>query len=198
MPASKVLIVQAERKFWTPAGSDDLKSRVREPGGIMKKVVVLAVLGAVAVAAPAQAAKPSKPPKPPKPPACTPHKKGYSASGTLIAASLTPVGHGRYNGTIEVDVTKASDHAPRGDQTFTLTNTRVKFHHGVNHAAPAAGSRVKLHGRTTELPRGCSTAGFAPTITLDKVDISPTPRQPHPPHPAPKHHLASPHGPKNH
>jgi hypothetical protein len=166
----------------------------------MRKTVVLAVLGAVAVAAPAQAARSSKPPKPPKPPACTPHKKGYSASGTLITAALTPAGHGRYNGTIEVDVTKASDHAPRGDQTFTLNNTRVKFHRGVNPAAPAAGSRVRLHGQSTELPKGCSTTGFTPTITLDKVDISSPSHHPHhpAPPPGPKHHPAPQSGPKKH
>ena len=87
-------------------------------------------------------------------------------------ASLSPAaGHHRYSGTIEVIVTRANHRAAKGDQTFTLTDARVVFHHGVNTTAPAAGSRVGLHGKITELPKGCSTTGFSPTITVRNVDI---------------------------
>ena len=69
-------------------------------------------------------------------------------------------------------MTKANHHAPTGDQTYTLTDARVKFHHGVSATEPAAGSRVKLSGTITELPnKHCATTGFTPTITVKKVDI---------------------------
>jgi hypothetical protein len=136
----------------------------------MRKVAVFAVVGVVALVAPA-AGKQPKPPKPSKPHPCVVHKVGYNASGTLVSAALTAAGNGRYNGTLEVNVTKANHRAPTGNQTFTLAAARVKFHHGVNAAAPAAGSRVKLHGKITHLPKRCPTTGFTPTITIKKVDL---------------------------
>jgi hypothetical protein len=110
---------------------------------------------------------------PSTPPPCLARLEGYKATGTLVAAgtSLTSLGHGRYSGTIEVNVTKANHHAATGDQTFTLTNARVKFHHGVTASTLADGDRVKLHGKITELPKHCSTVGFTPTITIKKVDL---------------------------
>jgi hypothetical protein len=112
-------------------------------------------------------------PTPPSPTPCVAHSEGYTATGTLIAAgtSLTAQGHGRYSGTIEVNVTKANHHGTTGDQTFTLTNARVKFHHGVSATTLADGDRVKLHGKVTALPKHCSTTGFTPTITVKKVDV---------------------------
>ena len=136
----------------------------------MRKVAVFAVMAVVALVAPA-AGKPTKPSKAPKPHPCVAHQVGYNASGTLVSAALTAVGNGRYNGTLTVNVTKANHRAPTGAQTFTLANAKVKFHHGVTAAAPAAGSRVKLHGKITHLPKRCSTTGFTPTITIKKVDI---------------------------
>jgi hypothetical protein len=71
-----------------------------------------------------------------------------------------------------VVVTRANHNGATGNETYTLSDARVKFHHGVNPAAPAAGSRVKLSGKITELPnKHCSTAGFTPTITVEKADI---------------------------
>jgi hypothetical protein len=104
---------------------------------------------------------------------CVAHSEGYDATATLIAAgtSLTPQGHGRYSGTIVVNVTKVKHHATAGDQTFTLTNARVKFHHGVTPSTLADGQRIKLHGKITELPKHCSTVGFTPGITIKKVYI---------------------------
>jgi hypothetical protein len=72
---------------------------------------------------------------------------------------------------MEVDVKKANHHAPTGPQTFTLTNSRVRFHNGVDPAAPAPGSRVKLHGKITKLRKGCPTQGFTSQVTVKKVDI---------------------------
>jgi len=168
----------------------------------MRKIVALIVLGALAVAVPARADQPHhptpppkpakpKPPKPPKPPRCAPHNAGYKATGTLVASSLAPAGHHRFSGTIEVDVTKANHHAPTGVQTFTLSGAKVKFHRGIDPAAPAAGSRVGLHGKITELPKSCPADGFTPAITIAKVDIGP-PRRPHPPRPPHPLHPAHP------
>jgi hypothetical protein len=143
----------------------------------MKKIAILAALGLLTVVVSAQAAptyNPAPPPKshPPKSHRCVPHSVGYYASGTLVSASLAADEHNRYSGTLEVDIRRANHHAPTGDQTFTLTGARVRFHHGVDPTAPAAGSRVKLHGKITALSKHCPTEGFVPTITVRKVDVS--------------------------
>jgi hypothetical protein len=161
----------------------------------MRKIVILSVLGLLALAVPAQATTeytpaPSPPPHKPKPPhgpkaphgpkgphKCQPHSVGYNATGTLVSAGLTPADKkGRYDGTIEVNVTKANHHAPTGAETFTLAAARVKFHHGVDVTAPAPGSRVKLHGKITQLSKHCSQEGFTPVITVKKVDIHQPPK----------------------
>jgi hypothetical protein len=140
----------------------------------MRKIAVLTMFGVVGLVGSAQAVKPQHPQHPATshPKSCAARAEGYNASGTLVLASLSPAaGHHRYSGTIEVIVTRANHRAAKGDQTFTLTDARVVFHHGVNATAPAAGSRVGLHGKITELPKGCSTTGFSPTITVLNVDI---------------------------
>jgi hypothetical protein len=157
----------------------------------MKKILILSVLGLLALAVPAQATTdytpaPSPPPHGPKAPhgpkgphKCQPHSVGYNARGTLVSAALTPgAKKGRYDGTIEVTVTKANHHASTGAQTFTLVSARVVFHHGVDSTAPAPGSRVKLHGKITQLSKHCSQEGFTPVITVKKVDIRQAPAQP--------------------
>ena len=138
----------------------------------MKKVALLATAGVIALVGPALA-KPQKPVNPAtkSPHGCAALNKGYNARGTLVQASLTSESDGTFSGSLEVDVTKANHHAQTGDQTFTLSHARVKFHHGVDPTAPAPGSRVKLHGKITQLPKPCSTNGFTPTITIKKVDI---------------------------
>lgn len=142
---------------------------------------VIAALAALGVGAPAQAEHPhgakapkSQDAKPEKGKrgSCEPRTVGYNASGTLTSAALTPgEGERRYNGTLQVDVKKANHHGATGPQTFTLTNARVRFGRGVDAAAPAAGSRVKVHGKTTKLRKHCSSEGFTPEVTVRKVDI---------------------------
>jgi hypothetical protein len=148
----------------------------------MRKTALLVSLGALALVVPAQARKPDKPPNPHKPPVhepaepgkpakphrCVPHAVGYNARGTFVSSALTASGKGRYSGTLVVDVTKANHRAPTGEQTFTLTNARVKFH-GVTPPG-AAGDRVGLHGKITALPKRCGS--FTPTITVRKADIN--------------------------
>lgn len=140
----------------------------------MKRIAILATLGLLAFVVSAQAA-PTYAPAPPAPKngmhRCTPHNAGYNASGTLVSASFTKEENGRYGGTLVVNLTRANHWAPTGEQTFTLTGVRVRFHHGVDPNALVAGSRVKLHGKITALPKRCPTEGFTPTITIKKVDI---------------------------
>ncbi|HMJ74248.1 MAG TPA: hypothetical protein VK471_12910 [Solirubrobacterales bacterium] len=138
----------------------------------MKKITVLATLGLLALVVSAQAAPTYTPAPPPDSHHCLPHSVGYNSSSTLVSASLTAEGHHRYSGTLEVKLAKANHGAPTGAQTFTLAAAKVKFHHGVDPVSPAAGSRVKLHGKITKLAKHCPTEGFTPTITVKKVDIS--------------------------
>ena len=147
----------------------------------MRKFLLLTVIGALGVTGAAQAAKPPHPAHPAHPAPARRQgqrqgvlraKRGDNAAGTLVSSALTPgTGHDRYNGTIVVDVTRANHRAPTGAQTFTLTDARVVFHHGVDPTAPAAGSRVGLHGTITELPKRCSMTGFTPTITVRHADL---------------------------
>jgi hypothetical protein len=137
----------------------------------MKKITALATLGALTLAVTAQAAPKYTPAPPPDSHRCLPHNVGYNASGALVSASLTAEGHHRYSGTLEVKLAKASHRAPIGDQTFTLAAAKVFFHQGVDPASSAAGSRVKLHGKITQLAKHCPTEGFTPTIAVKKVDI---------------------------
>ena len=88
-----------------------------------------------------------------------------------MTSALTAGEDGRYSGTIAVTVTRANHGAPKGEQTYTLTNARVKFRAGVDAAAPAAGSRVKIAGKITKITRKCRTEGFEPAVTVKRVDV---------------------------
>jgi hypothetical protein len=140
----------------------------------MRKILALATVGALSVAGVAQAQKPATSPANQHSAASctTPRNEGYNARGTLVSSTLTAstTMAGRYSGTITVTLRKANHHDTT--TTFTLTNARVYFHHGVSTTAPAAGSKVDVHGKITALPRHCSTTGFTPTITVKKVDIT--------------------------
>jgi hypothetical protein len=151
----------------------------------MRKIAMLAALCGFAMVVPAQANKPPHPLKPDKtdkpdkpkhksnPRKCVARSEGYNASGTLVVTgtALTKLADGRYSGTIHVIVGRANHKAATGDQTFTLTDARVKFHKGVDPTNPAPNSRVGLHGKITQLPHSCSTTGFTPLITVRNVDI---------------------------
>jgi hypothetical protein len=142
----------------------------------MMKLAAIAAVAAVGLVAPAQAHKPDGVAKPDKAAKsakdrCGARSVGFNASGTLLAATLTAGEAGRHDGTISVTVTRANHGAPKGEQTYTLTNARVKFRAGVDAAAPAAGSRVKISGKITKLTRQCRTDGFVPAVTVKKVDV---------------------------
>ena len=150
----------------------------------MKTLAVIGVLAAAAMVAPAQAAKPDnggkgkpaarpdKRDKPAKKDRCAPRAVGFNATGTLVSAALTAGEPRRFDGTLVVSVTRANHGAPKGEQTYTLADARVKFRRGVDAAAPAAGSRVKLHGTITRLAKRCPAEAFTPTVTVRNVEIA--------------------------
>jgi hypothetical protein len=83
---------------------------------------------------------------------------GYNGTGTFVHAFPSITSSGGYTGTLEVIVGRANHGAPTGpDQLFELVNARVLLHHGVT--TPAAGDRVKLHGKITKLPGACPATG---------------------------------------
>jgi len=149
---------------------------------MMKRLAALSALIAVALVAPAQAAKPEKAARSGKATTskankgkakgrCVARAVGFNASGTLLEVTMTAGAPGRYNGTIKVDVKKANHGAPKGEQTYTLTDVKVRFGEGVDTAAPAVGSRVKISGKISKLAKKCSTGGFEPAVTVKRVDV---------------------------
>jgi ribosomal protein L31 len=150
----------------------------------MRKILITAAAGAALAITPALAAKPaSKPEHPPKPAKCKVHSVGYNAKGTLVDASgltqtkgadTTTKSDDRWSGDISVDVKKANHKVLTGQQTFTLTDARVKWYdadHNGTPDTPAAGDRVGLHGKVTRLGKKCDQTGFTATVTVKKVDF---------------------------
>jgi hypothetical protein len=168
----------------------------------MRKLTMYAGLAALAIAVPAAQANDDHPNQgkkgnPPgqakehkgeakehkgaaKKPKCTPHAVGYNARGTLVSSSLTQTkgqgtarkGDDRWSGPLTVNVTKANHKAPKGEQTFTLTDARVSFADADDNNVPdaaKAGDRVKLHGKITRLRHGCDQTGFTPQVTVRQV-----------------------------
>jgi hypothetical protein len=135
----------------------------------MRKILLSAVAGAALAVVPAIAAKPATPPTHPEHAKgrCKPkHVVGFNAKGTLIASNLTQTqGQGtptdtsddRYSGTVEVNVTNANHKAPKGDQTYTLTDGKVSFYsvNNVPVTTPAVGDIVHVHGKIGHAPKKC-------------------------------------------
>jgi hypothetical protein len=97
---------------------------------------------------------------------------GYYGRGTLVSGTLTPgAKKDHYDGTLTVDVSRANHKAPKGSQTFTLMDARVRFGKGVTSTTLTAGDRVVLHGKITVLPRKCDSTGFTSVITVRNVRI---------------------------
>lgn len=113
---------------------------------------------------------------------CKPHKVAFVASGALESSALTQSAGAdttsrkddRYSGTVTVDVKRASHKAPKGSQTYTLDNDRVKFY-DANHDGtadePKAGDRVKVKGKFTRLAKKCDQTGFTSTTDVRRVEF---------------------------
>ena len=157
----------------------------------MRSIVMCTLVATVAVAVPAQAkpgaeprpekaAKPAKAAKAAAAKSCTPRAVGYNARGILVSQALIQTagrdtaerGDDRYSGELTVDVVKANHRAAKGEQTYTVTDARVRFadaNHDDVADVPALGDRVKVHGKITRLAKKCDQAGFTPTVTVRNV-----------------------------
>lgn len=151
---------------------------------IRKLTTAVAVAGALAVAVPAiaQADKGGTPNSnstkshPAQSHKCMPHNSAYIESGTVDAttASTLASSNGTWSGTLVVDVTR-TNHAARGDKgktvtyTFTSSNVRVRFGHGVT--ALAAGERVKLIGKLATVAKKCTPPSTPATPVFNKVIV---------------------------
>ncbi|MGH2843770.1 MAG: hypothetical protein ACRDKL_09325 [Solirubrobacteraceae bacterium] len=138
------------------------------------RLCAIATTAALATAAPALAAKPSHPSHPTHPAKshkCAVHHVAYIASGALATWSATLNTDGTYSGQIGVDVKRANHHAAgsMGQQTFTLTEAKVRFGNGAMPAAP--GERVKLIGKITQVAKKCSDQTGAGTVTVRRVYV---------------------------
>lgn len=107
---------------------------------------------------------------------CAPHAIAYRVAGTVVSGSLTAdTGKNRYSGSLVVQVkraNKAAKAAKGTEQTYTLTNARLKLH-GEDPSALTADSRVKLKGTITTLAKKCDQTGFTPTVTIKKGTVKP-------------------------
>jgi hypothetical protein len=158
----------------------------------MRKILISLVAGAALTAAPALAtkpqhpdhpAKPAKPSKPATPSKCKTHKVGYNAKGVLVSQALsqtqgtatpTDKSDDRYSGDVTVNVAKANHNAPKGPQTFTLTDAKVSWYDANKDGTadvPAAGDTVGIHGKITKLSKKCDQTGFTPTVTVKKLSF---------------------------
>jgi hypothetical protein len=152
----------------------------------MRKILTIAVAGAALAITPALAAKPAAKPdhptKPPHPAKCKINSVGYNAKGTLdVVPTLTQTkgadtptdkSDDRWSGDIQVTVTKANHKAPKGSQTFTLTDAKVSFYDAANDGtddAPAIGDTVRLHGKITKYKKKCTQD--TPVITVKRVSF---------------------------
>ena len=98
---------------------------------------------------------------------CVPKKVGFKSVGKLVSSNLQQTKGAdtakrrddRYSGTITVDVKRANHRAPKGEQTYTLTNAKVRFHPRKD-TKPNVGDRVKVFGTLTRV-RGkrCTNKG---------------------------------------
>jgi len=149
----------------------------------MRKILITAIAGAALAVTPALAAKPAdKPAHPPHPAKCKINSVGYNAKGTLDAVPTltqtkgadtpTDKSDDRWSGDIQVTVTKANHKAPKGSQTFTLTDARVSFYDAASDGtddAPAVGDTVRLHGKLTKYKKKCP--GASTVITVKRVSF---------------------------
>jgi hypothetical protein len=144
----------------------------------MRKILITAAAGAALAITPALAAKPAAKPDHPTHPAtpakCKINSVGYNAKGTLVSHTLTQTkgadtatdpSDDRWSGDIVVNVTRANHKAPKGEQTFTVTDIPVNW--GDTAGAPAAGDTVRLHGKLTKIKKKCE--GPSTVITVKRV-----------------------------
>jgi len=136
----------------------------------MKKVLTLAACALAVVAAPVAAKSPQALKPASALTACTPIQVAYVSYGTLVDGALVANPDGTYSGSLTVAVSQTNEHA-RADlglpTAYTLDSAALHLH-GQDPAALSVGSRVKLIGKTTVLPKQCDQAGFVPTTVIER------------------------------
>jgi len=100
---------------------------------------------------------------------CRAHHVRYIAAGTLVSWSLTRNVGGRWSGTLTVDVKRGNRHVTKGQNTYTVSDARVRV--GRRARPPAAGDRVLLLGNVTALRKRCDQSGFTPVITIHRIFV---------------------------
>ena len=137
----------------------------------MKKVLTLAACALAVVAAPVAAKSPHQALTPVAPvTACTPIQVAYVSYGTLVDGALVANPDGTYSGSLTVAVTQTNEHAraDRGVPTTYVIASAALHLHGQDPAALKVGSRVKLIGKITVLPKQCDPTGFVPTTVIER------------------------------
>jgi hypothetical protein len=111
---------------------------------------------------------------------CAAHKVAYVASGVLAAPATLTQAKGadtpadtaddRYTGTLSVTVTRANPHAKDVATPVTVQANDIRLHDGVT-ATPAAGTRVRLIGKITNVSKRCSDQSVAAAVTIRKATL---------------------------
>jgi hypothetical protein len=137
---------------------------------------------------------------------CVARKVAYVAAGTLVRQTLVLDGAGgpapttaraaadgparaTYSGDVTIDVKRTNRHA-RADKgttkTYTLDHARLVLglddQNGdgkVDLGDVLPGSRAKVIGDVTKLPKRCDQSGFTPTLTIEKLIVHAPQPQPH-------------------
>jgi hypothetical protein len=136
----------------------------------MKKVLILAACALAVVAAPVQAKSPNALKPAAATTACTPIQVAYVSYGTLVDGALVANPDGTYSGSLTVAVSRTNEHANAdlGVATAYTLDSAALHLHGQDPAALTVGSRVKLIGKITVLPKHCDQTGFVPTTVIER------------------------------
>ena len=101
------------------------------------------------------------------------NKTSFSAFDQFLLPAAARALLRQVSGTNELAVVQIkSPMATMSAHSIAKVHARVRFGKGVSKSPLAAGDRVVLHGRITDLPRECSAKGFSPTITVRYVRIT--------------------------
>jgi hypothetical protein len=158
----------------------------------MRKILITAAAGAALAITPALASKPASKPTHPatsqkgkantKAKAkgrCKVHTVGYLAKGTLVSQTLTQTAGAdtatdtsddRWSGDVVVNVTWANHKSPKGEQTFSFTNSKVAFYNATN--TTTAGDKVLIHGKISKQAKKCNGPDSAAVTTIKAKSAS--------------------------
>ncbi|MBA3748149.1 MAG: hypothetical protein H0W96_11765 [Solirubrobacterales bacterium] len=154
--------------------------------------VSLAAAGALlAVPATGLAAKPATKGKPAKASACKMKKVAYNVGGTFVSATIDdPLTTAVNEASVTLKVTSANSHVAKSGEiadqdatkegvqvegaTITISATdafTLKLNGYVAPDAPAAGDKVKVHGKIALTKKRCALAGTSTADRYGAVDV---------------------------